>query len=187
MPCQEESFRASVLDCCLLPRSVLTTLMSKAYSSGHESQNNMAAQRCCASEMFVQLEGGQSGFRRSMMRLQRTCKDNMVLSHSQCPVPWGNGYGLCICQVQPKSPSFFSCLSSLSHNCYGTNPVSLSESDGTPGSFMSRVAAYRAEICTSHFFWNSKWSLVCAEGVTSCCKPPRHEELQIYPVLSPFL
>lgn len=44
LPCQKESFLAFVLDYSLVPQSCLTMLMSKLYSLGRDSENNMAAQ-----------------------------------------------------------------------------------------------------------------------------------------------
>lgn len=44
-----------------------------------------------STEMFVKLERGQSGFHQSMMRLQRTSKEDMVIGSSQGSPPRGNG------------------------------------------------------------------------------------------------
>lgn len=63
-----------------------------------------------------------------MMRLQCTCKEDMVLGSRQCTGHWGNGFywhALCICQVK-LTPLSFSFSMSHTHNRYtGSYCVSL--------------------------------------------------------------
>ena len=113
--CQKQLFQALVVDYSLLPWESWQCSCQKLALQGTATQITWQHN---SAERIAERERGQSGFHQSMMRLQCTSKEDMVIRSSQRSMPWGNGFfwhALCICQVQltplshslTLSPSFF--------------------------------------------------------------------------------